>query len=342
MLRTVFAALLLATTAQALSIEADPDFPAFKDFIGKYGRRYATRSEFEGRFIIFKDNLKEIAARNEHNGARHGINQFADVDADEFRAQRMGFQPTSLKLKRKPGLPRATPINATAAKSKDWRNTGVLTPVKDQGQCGSCWAFSATEQLESQYQQQFGSLIELSPQQLVSCDPNCGGCNGGNPINAWFYVNNFGGQETEKAYPYTSGTTQASGTCNANAEFDAEAIGADVGYYVSQSASDEGNMLLAIQDSPLSIAVDASTWSSYTGGVVSASSGCGSTLNHAVQLVGYNAEGNYYIVRNSWGTSWGNGGYIYVEAGHNVCGIAGQAAVTVPSKIASLHKALRG
>lgn len=216
----------------------------------------------------------------------------------------------------------------------------MLTPVKNQGQCGSCWAFSATEQLESQFAQQFGALEVLSPQQLVSCDPNCGGCDGGNPINAWFYVNGFGGQEAESAYPYTSGITQQTGTCNAKKPV-VESVGADVGYYVSNSAADESNMLLEILDAPMSIAVDATLWQTYSGGIITAASGCGSTLNHAVQLVGYNAPGNYYIVRNSWGDEWGEAGYIYVEAGKNVCGIAGQAAIVVPAKVAELHHSLR-
>ena len=120
-----------------------------------------------------------------------------------------------------------------------------------------------------------------------------------------------------------------------------DCVGADVGYYISQTAADESNMVLAIQDSPLSIAVDATLWQTYTGGIITSTSGCGSTLNHAVQLVGYNAAQSYWIVRNSWGESWGEGGYIYVQEGKNVCGIAGQAAIVEPTKVASMHNALR-
>merc|ERR1719408_1221426 len=99
------------------------------------------------------------------------------------------------------------------AESIDWNAKGALTPIKNQGQCGSCWAFSATEQLESQYFQKYGTLTELSPQQITSCDTTCNGCGGGNPINAWGYVYGFGGQEPDVDYPYTSGTTGQTGMC---------------------------------------------------------------------------------------------------------------------------------
>merc|ERR1719510_530178 len=102
--------------------------------------------------------------------------------------------------------PHANHIAASAG-SIDWNAKGALTPIKNQGQCGSCWAFSATEQLESQYFQKYGTLKELSPQQITSCTTTCDGCGGGNPINGWAYVNSYGGQDSKSSYPYVSGTT---------------------------------------------------------------------------------------------------------------------------------------
>merc|ERR1712187_446348 len=108
--------------------------------------------------------------------------------------------------------PTASNVSAKA-QSIDWNELGALTPIKNQGQCGSCWAFSATEQLESQFKQKYGSRKELSPQQITSCDTTCAGCDGGNPIEAWGYVSSFGGQELGSDYPYTSGITGQTGTC---------------------------------------------------------------------------------------------------------------------------------
>ena len=146
-----------------------------------------------------------------------------------------------------------------------------MTPIKNQGQCGSCWAFSATEQLESQYFQKFGSLKQLSPQQITSCDTSSAGCQGGNPIDAWQYVHAFGGQEPNADYKYTSGTTRQTGTCKSKKADVTE----DDGQYTSiaSSPSQESNMLAQLADSPMSVCVDATIWQTYKGGVITASSG---------------------------------------------------------------------
>merc|ERR1711977_744005 len=109
---------------------------------------------------------------------------------------------------------------------------GAVTPIKNQGQCGSCWAFSATEQLESDYFLKFGVLKELSPQQVTSCTTSCFGCQGGNPINAWDYTNSYGGQDSKSSYPYVSGNTGATGVCKATKGARLEDVGANIGYYI--------------------------------------------------------------------------------------------------------------
>merc|ERR1712216_649272 len=175
---------------------------------------YSSEAETIGRFTVFKQNLRLAEERNLRGALNakpgqkaetHGITMFMDLTPEEFTAKYKGLRPSKHKKN-------VTMVSSTAkAASIDWNAKGVLTPIKNQGQCGSCWAFSATEQLESQYFQTYGSLKELSPQQVTSCDTNSNGCGGGNPINAWGYIYSFGGQEPNADYPYTSGTTQQTG-----------------------------------------------------------------------------------------------------------------------------------
>lgn len=222
-----------------------------------------------------------------------------DLSAQEFSATYKGLIPAKNLTAGVHKLHTSAAKAKATAQSIDWNAKGALTPIKNQGQCGSCWAFSATQQLESQFFQKYGTLKELSPQQLTSCDTADNGCNGGNPINAWGYISGFGGQEDASDYPYTSGTTRQSGTCKSNKADIVEDVGSSYSM-ISSQASEESNMLAQIQESPMSVCVDATLWQTYTGGVITTSSGCGTSIDHAVQATGYNAAGNYWIVRNSW------------------------------------------
>jgi len=323
----------------SIEIASDPDFPKFTAFIENHraGAGYGSEVETTGRFMIFKENLAKMERRNRAcaGKCKHGVTKFMDLSRDEFRSKYTGLIPTTAEIKKR--VPQKSHgVNSTlAAASIDWRTKGAVTPIKDQGQCGSCWAFSATEQLESQYFLTYGTLKELSPQQITSCTTACLGCNGGNPILAWDYVNSYGGQEPKADYPYLSGITQQTGTCkNVKSEV-TEDVGSTIGYMISDKASDESNMLAQIAESPMSITVDAESWQTYESGVITTASGCGTSIDHAVQVVGYNAPQSYWIVRNSWGTTWGEEGYINVEYGANVCGITSQATITVASKVAS-------
>jgi C1A family cysteine protease len=196
--------------------------------------------------------------------------------------------------------------------------------IRDQARCGSCWAFSATEQIESDTFLATGVLNVLAPQQIVSCDTVDLGCNGGNPINAYSYVSNAGGVEFSKDYPYTSGTTQANGVCSFNAK-DIAKNTAPTGYtLISSKPTQEKNMLTQMEKSPMSVCVDATLWQTYQSGIITVASQCGTSIDHAVQAVGYNAEENYWIVRNSWAADWGENGYIRMAIntdGPGVCGV---------------------
>merc|ERR1712050_101880 len=158
-------------------------------------------------------------------------------------------------------------------------------------------------------------------------------------MGAWAYVNGFGGQEPNSDYPYTSGTTGQTGTCTSNVADVTEDVGSTYSL-IASSASQESNMLAQIQESPMSVCVDATLWQTYTGGVITASSGCGTSIDHAVQATGYNAEGNYWIVRNSWGETWGENGFVWVEYGSNVCGITDQATIVTVATIEKLRETI--
>jgi len=227
----------------------------------------------------------------------------------------------------------ALPLTASAdAASIDWRKHSpkILTPVKDQGQCGSCWAFSATEQIETNVAMATGHLYTLSPQQIVSCDKTDLGCNGGNTETAYDYVAH-NGLEAESAYPYVSGDSGRSGTCH----YKSSKTEVTISSYktVSHSKRSEGKMLTQIQKSPISVCVDASKWQTYHSGVLGAR--CGTSLDHCVQAVGYNGNGNYWIVRNSWNTDWGQDGYIYVKEGVDACGIAKDATIVTGASVST-------
>jgi C1A family cysteine protease len=339
--------LLGATVAQGQlnpkDIASDADFTAFKGFIAAHrgGVGYSSEIETIGRFTIFKQNLR-VAEERTKRGAlnakpgqkpeKHGVTKFMDLTPQEFSAKYKGLHPAK-------HLKNVTKVPHSKASSIDWNEQGVLTPIKNQGQCGSCWAFSATEQLESQFKQTYGTLKDLSPQQVVSCDTVDLGCNGGNPINAWAYVSGFGGQELASDYPYTSGVTEQTGTCKSNSADVAEDVGSSY-TLISSAASQESNMLAQIQQSPMSVTVDATLWQTYQSGVITSSSGCGTSIDHAVQATGYNAEGNYWIVRNSWGESWGENGFVWVEEGANVCGITSQATIVSVAKVMEMGKSV--
>jgi len=297
-----------------------------------FGRLYTSEQELAARRAIFEENLDLIAARNFEGEALHFVNQFSDSSAEEFRATHMGYKPkANLTAVRELDLP-----ISTSAASIDWRTHSpkILTAVKDQGQCGSCWAFSATEQIETDIALATGKLLTLSPQQITSCDKTDLGCNGGNTETAYEYVERAG-LEAESSYPYRSGRSGKTGSC----EYSKGKTVASISGYstVSSTGRSEGKMLTQIAKSPLSVCVDATKWQTYSSGIIGRS--CGSKLDHCVQAVGYNAKGKYWIVRNSWGASWGERGYIYVKEGMDACGIAKDVTIVKGARALEVEQA---
>lgn len=333
---TLLAPALLAAGALALDKTYFSPDPAkqrmlWDDFKTKFDRTYESSDVEAARFSIFVDNLKLIDERNaaETGTAKHGVSPFADLTSAEFQRSFLNHDPVKAARNQKRG--RGGDFAASLALRRDsdlvdW--TGIYTtPVKYQGFCGSCWAFSAVEQIESDYLRTGGnsSIWEptpdkgLSVQQPTSCveypKPGVGGCNGGWTENVFEYAE--AGLETDFDYPYTSSTGGTPKACQADP---AKAVLKTIGYTrVSSSPEDEEAMAAYVQATgPLSVCVDASEWGTYTGGVLST---CGTAVDHCVQAVGIDTADGYWKVRNSWGTAWGERGFIRVQYGNNTCNI---------------------
>jgi C1A family cysteine protease len=280
-----------------------------------------TPEEYQRRLAIFSANLDLIQQLNENseNGATFALNKFADLTPQEFRSYYNGHVASGADIEE------LELGQVTAPPTFDWISKGKTTPVKNQEQCGSCWAFSATENIESVWMIAKdltpANFKPLAPQQIVDCDKNDGGCNGGDTPTAYEYVIKAGGQDTEASYPYKA--------VNQACQFKPADVEVKITGY--KRITGEANMLDATATvSPLSICVDAAQWQFYNSGVMTPSQ-CGNSLDHCVQIAGYDTSANppYWNVRNSWGTDWGMSGFIRLEYGHNTCGLADEATTAV-------------
>jgi len=247
------------------------------------------------------------------NGAEYGLNKFADWNEEEFSSLlgMKGYVPQNLSAV--PEVPKADIV--TAPTLFNWCSSGKCTGVKDQGQCGSCWAFATTENIESVYAIKGRGLPVLAPQQIVDCDTSMYGCGGGDPAQAYRYVAQQGGLMFEQYYPYRA----VQGRCSFNAGHVGARISGEANGYGGSEQQMAANLAAT---APFSIVVDASQWQFYKGGIL-ASSQCGRNIDHAVQLVGYET-GSYWLVRNSWGSGWGEGGFIRLQFNANTCAIRTQ------------------
>jgi len=299
-----------------------------------FNKQYATAAVEQGAFTAFLNNLKSADQRNAEEtrlggSAVHGITKFSDMPQEEFAARFLTSDP-SLKI----GM--AQTMNATMIPKAnmalvDW--TGKYsTPIKDQGYCGSCWAFSATEQIESDAMRTLGLSYLLSASQITSCDKTSQGCNGGWTERAYNYVTKNGGLEQESDYPYTNAQYNgATGTCNANYAKAKITVASYTTIAGANVKTIESNMAAYVQATgPLSICLDASQFNSYRGGIMSA---CTTSVNHCVQAVGVDTAGGYWKVRNSWGTAWGESGYIRLSYGANTCALTNDATWVVAKAV---------
>jgi len=301
----------------------------FQEWMTKHNKKYTTQKEYESRLNNFIETTKRIAtlnARSKTTGstATFAHNKFSDLTLEEFSV-RLGMK--GYKPKHIPGVPVAEK-GPQAPSSFDWRSLGGITAIKDQEQCGSCWAFSCTESIESVYMIKGSkkNQVPLAPQQIVDCDQVDQGCNGGDLPTCYQYVQSAGGLETDADYPYQG----VDGDCQAQTDKEQDPI-TGFKYVIPEGSTDEMAMATYLAgNSPMSIIVDASSWSSYSGGVLTADE-CGQDLDHAVQAVGYKGldASGYWIVRNSWGLDWGENGFIRLQMASNTCGLTSE--VTVPT-----------
>jgi cathepsin F len=322
---------ILVAVLFACAVFAETDEDKFQSFIAKFGKSYSP-AEYSTRFQIFKDNLRRSEALNAQpkQTAVFGVTKFSDLSPEEFREQyliaNLTQQTAPLLAKAQKWTPPKNAKTEAYPASFDWNSKGVVTAVYNQGQCGSCWAFSTTESIESMWAIAGNGLENLSMQQIVDCDTNDGGCNGGNPPYAYQYVMDAGGLEAYSDYPYVGVQTQC--------RFNPSDIAAKIStwQWITEDDNEAAMQSFVYTTGPPSICVDATLWQTYTSGVITADSGCGTRLDHCVQLTGWLQVSGYNVwnVRNSWGQDWAdNGGYIYIEMGYDVCGIGQEVTSSV-------------
>jgi cathepsin L len=312
---------LLALCTVVFSKPTADDFADYAKFKAKYGKAYNGPEDRE-RFEIFLKNKRLV---EQHNKAGKGftvkLNHLSDMKPEEYQ------QLLAYKGKSKAGATFLSPSNVQLPAEVDWRKKGYVTPVKDQGQCGSCWAFSATGSLEGQHFKKTGKLVSLSEQNLVDCSGKWGndGCNGGLMDQAFDYIKDNKGIDTEKSYPYEAQDRKC--------RFKKANVGATLTGYVDIESGSEKKLQEAVATvGPVSVAIDASHWSfqTYDHGVYDEPMCSSSRLDHGVLCVGYGTSTDgkkYWIIKNSWNTDWGMDGYMWMARNkQNMCGVATMAS----------------
>ncbi|XP_047052647.1 zingipain-2-like [Lolium rigidum] len=328
--------LLLAASSAALTI-ADHD-PAmisrFDRWMTKHGRAYTDAGEKQRRFEVYRKNVELIEEFNSgSNSFTLTDTKFADLTNEEFRAKVLGLGVPGRTGRQAPRIEEVVSSlgdsdDGDLPKEVDWRKKGAVVVVKNQGSCGSCWAFSAVAAIEGLNQIKNGKLVSLSEQELVDCDAEAVGCAGGFMSWAFEFVMDNHGLTTEASYPYLG----INGVCN-KAKLNETTV--SITGYKNVTVNSEADLLKAAAKQPVSVAVDAGgfVWQLYGGGVFGGP--CTAQVNHGVTVVGYgetNSTGadkppeKYWIVKNSWGAEWGEAGYIRLQRDAGVptglCGIA--------------------
>lgn len=318
--------MLLAGTSAAFT---QKEYQAsFVDFMHKYGKSYA-HDEFSTRFATFKRNMDFIAEFNSKNtNMQVAMNKFGDLSNTEFASLYNGLRVPSNYVHE---ATFTTEENVSVPDSWDWSKQGAVTPIKNQGQCGSCWSFSTTGSVEGAHFLATKNLVSLSEQNLVDCSTAQGnqGCNGGLMTQAMDYIISNKGIDTESSYPYTA---TGPNTC----QYNPSNSGSSLSSYSNVASGDENALQQSVYKGPTSVAIDASqsSFQFYSSGVYSDPDCSSSQLDHGVLAIGWGSDSGspYWIVKNSWGTDWGQNGYIWMARNdNNMCGIATMATLPAPS-----------
>jgi cathepsin L len=299
--------------------------PTFEEWAARYGINIngaddVLRAKYANNVAI----IDELNAND--NQATYAVNQFAGMDRAEWSAyltrsyaKDRANAPPSLGVHVHDGSELATSVN--------WVTSGAVTPVKDQGQCGGCWSFAATGGLEGSWQLASGKLTSLSEQQFLDCDSQDAGCNGGLEYTGWnFFKSQNEGICTESSYPYTA----RNGAC----KYSTCSLGMPAGAISGVTHVSSGSataLQSAINKQPVAIGIqaDQSAFQFYSGGILTGT--CGTNLDHSVLAVGYDTTSQYWLVKNSWGSSWGDNGYVKLSMSGDKCGILDDASYPVVS-----------
>jgi len=331
-MKSVGVALAMTWGAAAADVPPANYAMLWRDFRHKYPKVY-TIGEEDHRFKIFMDNVDKIYAENaKAHSHQLGMTEFADMTSEEFNSVYVGGYNPGLRSKNLQSVPFPN-ITGPVPDAVDWVTKGGVTPVKNQQRCGSCWAFSTTGSVEGAYFVASSQLESLSEEDLVQCDSvSDKGCQGGLMDNAFEFIQKNGGICSEASYPYTSGAG-VTGTCKKGCQPVVTVSG-----HVDVPTKDEDALKSAVAQQPVSVAIEADkqAFQLYAGGVLD-SPLCGTQLDHGVLIVGYGTDGgkDYWKVKNSWGPTWGENGYIRIARGKNMCGIATQPSYPTGAKKAA-------
>ncbi|CAH2252986.1 jg13535 [Pararge aegeria aegeria] len=305
----------------------------FSDFLATYKPDYINdHLEMLKRYEIFHNNVRKIHEFNTHERgtARYAVTRFSDLTYEEFGQKYLGLKP-NLRDSNQIPMRKADIPQVHLPNGFDWRHYNAVTEVKNQGSCGSCWAFSVTGNIEGQWKMQSGNLVSLSEQELVDCDKLDEGCNGGLPDNAYRAIEQLGGLETENDYPYEGENDK----CAYNKTLSRVQISGAVN--ISSNETDMAKWL--VKNGPISIGINANAMQFYVGGVSHPWRLLCSpkNLDHGVLIVGYGVKDYplfhkrlpYWIIKNSWGSGWGEQGYYRVYRGDGTCGVNQMASSAV-------------
>lgn len=328
-----FVSISLFSGIYSLNYQEQPLLDKFEQWISKFKYIINSPEHFYSTFGKWVENdeyIEKINAKGLSYSLGH--NQFSAMDKDDYeqflvKSNIFSWVDSSISY----NIFNGTIESLYLPSQINWVTNGAVTPVKDQGQCGSCWSFSTTGALEGAYYIKNRKLISFSEQQLIDCDnfKNGGrdhGCNGGLMDNAFTWIEKNGGLCLESEYQYVSGTTEKSDECQTTCN---KVPGSDIQGYTDVPAASDNSMMSALINQPVSIAIEADQkdFQLYKSGIFTGS--CGTNLDHGVLAVGYGSEefGDYYLVKNSWGTSWGDQGYIKLGRGQQYNNGDGQCGI---------------